>query len=351
MISLSRGGMNMNTAYAYKNRKEILIKSSSGGAFMGIVDVINKISTKNGAKAVVFGAAFDSEQNVVHKAAYTKEECFQFCGSKYVQSDTRQVYKEIATLLSNGQIVLFTGTPCQIAAVKAYTDIKQINQEYLYLVDIVCHGTPDKKIWKEYVSYLEEKNHSKLIKFCFRYKIKGWKGYPIYAEFANGTKKINTHDVSTYQILFRKNLLLKEVCFNCKFAGNFKSDLTIADFWGVDLCMPEIPTAGGVSLILAHNVKGNKLVNSMSEMCQNHDMILKRITSDRYLKYNHNLLHKSTKPSEYDDFWNDYREHGMQHVLKRYGEDNLKGKMKFLIKRTMRDSGMLGVVKKILRKA
>ena len=337
----------MEKAYAFKNETEILQKSSSGGAFLGIADTF----FKNESEGSVYGARFDDEFQVIHSSASTLTECLPFCGSKYVQSSVNGCYKEVVQNLVSGHSVLFTGTPCQIAALRSFAEKQKCNCERLYCVDIVCHGTPNAQFWMEYVRYLEKKNHGKLVRFSFRYKPRGWKGYPIYAEFSNGVKRINTLSVSTYQNLFRKNLLMKESCFRCRFPGNFRSDLTLADFWGIELCMPEVSVKGGVSLVLSHSEKGERLLAWMKEQCADKNILLQPVKDDAYLKYNHNLVESTKKPEQYQEFWNDYKIHGMEFVLKKYGGDNLTGRGKFYARRFLRDTGLLAAAKKILKKA
>lgn len=337
----------MSDAYVFKNKPEILEQSSSGGAFLGIAETFFK-KESNGT---VYGAMFTGDFKVIHSSAETLKECLLFCGSKYVQSDLNGCHEKVVEELKNGKSVLFTGTPCQIAAVKAYVEKKKCGREKLYTVDIACHGTPKKEFWKDYVAYLEKKKGAKLVKFSFRYKPRGWKGYPIYAEFANGIKRINTLDVSTYQNLFRKDLLMRESCFKCRFPGNFQSDLTLADFWGVELCMPEVSVKGGVSLILSHTEKGMQMIAWMQEQCEKEQVLLKKVPGDDYIKYNHNLSGTTQKPEQYEKFWNDYKTNGIEFVLKKYGGNNMIGKGKFYAKRFLRDSGMLAAAKKVLKKA
>lgn len=337
--------VDMNKAYAYKNLKSILERSSSGGAFMGIVKSF--VNMADGDQWSVYGAKFDEDFHVVHGKAVTIEECYAFCGSKYVQSDLSLCFNEIYSDLSSGGKVLFTGTPCQIAAVKKYIESKNCSDKNLFTVDIACHGAPSKDIWKDYVQYLECKNQSKLVEFSFRYKKKGWKGYPILARFENGKKYENAFATNGYMVMFRKNLLMPERCFSCKFAGNFLSDITIADFWGVELCMPEVPVDGGVSVMITHSDKGETLVSAM----QSEDVLLKETPNDNYIKYNPNLSKPTEKPESYETFRNDYKTEGFEYVLKKYGENTLKGRLKFSIKRFLRDSGLLALIKKVLKKA
>lgn len=332
----------MNTvAYAYKNQPNILKISSSGGAFLGIVERVFQLAEESGRQAVVYGAKWTEDLQVVHARATTFKECRAFCGSKYVQSDLQTSLQDAENDLREGKMVLFSGTPCQIASVSNLLKTHDCPTEHLITVDIACHGVPQPDFWNEYKTWLEQREGAKLKKFSFRYKPKGWKGYPIYAEFENGKVYKNSFRTSHYMTIFRKGLLMRPGCFNCPFPDNFRSDITIADFWGVELCMPEISTKGGVSLMLCHTEQGEALAKRMEG---------RPLPDDTYRKYNHNLTQKTPKPSEYETFWKDYEEHGIDFVLKKYGGDTFSGRVRFGTKRFLRSSGLMSLGKKILKK-
>lgn len=335
----------MIKGYAYKNTGEMLMKASSGGAFMGIVKAFTDLVGPD--KWVVYGAKFNDDFSVEHGRAETLQECYAFCGSKYVQSDISHCFEHILSDLSEGFSVLFTATPCQVAAVKKYLDSKNCDTDRLVTVDIACHGAPKTEPWRDFVKYIENENNSKLVEFSFRHKAKGWKGYPVLARFENGKVYENSFKTSGYMSMFRKNLLMPERCFCCKFAGKFLSDITIADFWGVEICMPEVPVKGGVSIMMTHSEKGEELAKKMS----NEDVLLLETPNNDFIRYNPNLEKPTAKPECYDKFWSDYKTKGFEYVLRLYGENSFKGMIKFNLKCFLRDSGILALVKKVMRKA
>lgn len=132
-------------AYAAINTDpEIRFQSSSGGIFTAIAEAI---IDRGG---VVFGAAFDKEFAVRQVFAETKEDLAAFRGSKYVQSDMGDAYSSVLRFLQSGRIVLFSGTPCQIGALKSF-----LGKEYpnLITVDLICHGVPSPMVWEKYVRH------------------------------------------------------------------------------------------------------------------------------------------------------------------------------------------------------
>ena len=135
-------------AYAMRNKNlDELSKSSSGGIFSVLANYV----IDNGG--VVFGAAYDSKLNINHIKATTKEELSPIRSSKYVQSNIGNSYREAEKILKNGQYVLFTGTPCQIAGLKSYL---MKDYEKLITADIICHGVPSQKLFHKYLDYLSE---------------------------------------------------------------------------------------------------------------------------------------------------------------------------------------------------
>ena len=172
--------------YAAKNKnEEIRLKSSSGGIFTLLAE---KIIKEGG---VVFGARFDENWEVIHAYTETIEGLEYFRGSKYVQSVIGDNLKKAKQFLEEGRKVLFSGTPCQIAGFKKYLRKKYEN---LLTVEVVCHGVPSPKVWRDYIEYKRAKrgtgknsvssslNELPVVTgICFRYKSNGWKkfGYKI----------------------------------------------------------------------------------------------------------------------------------------------------------------------------
>ena len=334
----------MQKTYAFKNTIDDLNISSSGGAFLAIAKAFYRMHPSG----IVYGSAFDEDFVVKHISASSYEDCKKFCGSKYVYSAIGNCYREIGRYLQEEKTVLFTGVPCQVGGLLKYLESKGINSSNLLTLDIVCHGTPKEDFWREYVEHLEKKEHAKLTYFSFRYKPLGWKGYPIYAEFANGVTRRNTIEISSYQNIYRKNLLTKKGCFSCPYPGAFLSDFTICDFWGVEYICPSLDTKNGVSLIISRTKKSDVMVDEIKRF---KGITVEEFHDENYVKYNHNLTKKTEKPENYDMFWREYKDKGLDFILKKYGGESLAGRIKFYSKRFFRDMGMVDFLKRILRKA
>ena len=128
---------------AHIKDEEILVNSSSGGIFTALAEAVLR------QQGMVFGAAYNEEMNVEHICINKIDDLHKLRGSKYVQSNTLATYGQVKQILGKERYVLYVGTPCQIAGLKRYLGKVY---ERLITVDLVCHGTPSPKIFREYIA-------------------------------------------------------------------------------------------------------------------------------------------------------------------------------------------------------
>ena len=287
--------LNNNDSQAFaainKNEKQ-RFASSSGGLFSVIAeDIIDR-------GGVVFGAAFDESFNVFHICVSTKEELAKLRGSKYVQSIIGNSYSQAKKYLDNGILVLFSGTPCQIAGLYSY-----LGKIYNNLItqDIVCHGVPSPMVWQKYVEYRNHLAKSSVKSVFFRNKETGWKSYSLKFVFQNGLDYSATIDNGNsddpYMNSFLKNFSLRPSCYDCSFK-TFKrpADITLGDFWGIQLTIPEMDDNKGTSLLIIHSLKGKALIDNISDKIS-----IKKVDFDS--SNNDSIILSSTKPMERDFFF------------------------------------------------
>lgn len=241
--------------YAFTKDAAICRNSSSGGVFTLLAEEILK---RGGA---VFGAGFDSDYRVCHQRIETPEEIAKLRTSKYVQSDLGDTLRQVRSLLQEKRPVLFSGTPCQIAALRRFLGKDDDN---LFTQDIICHGVPSPEVWKD---YLEQMHGGKQIKSVnFRDKTLGWYGFSMKVTYADGTSYRELATKDPYERAFLANLTLRPSCYQCQYKTVSRvSDLTLADYWGVELVHPELKQQQGVSLVLAHSEKGRRLLQAVSD--------------------------------------------------------------------------------------
>lgn len=261
-------------AYACKNLDETVRgKSSSGGIFSTVAKkVIN-------SKGLVCGAIFDNDFKVKHILIESLNDLPALYGSKYLQSDINDVYIRISKELNSGRFVFFSGTPCQCAGLKSFL---QKDYDNLFIADIVCHGVPSPKVWSKYLETLQKKYKSKIDKVNFRSKKSGWLNFAFIAEFDNGQRLIQSHKKNLYMQVFLKNLSLRETCYNCNFKGKSRfSDITLADFWGVEDIMPDMYDDKGTSLTIINTKKGELMFDDLKK-----DLNYLQTDIDKALLYN-----------------------------------------------------------------
>ena len=232
-----------------------------------------KYSTSGGASFIMaktiierggyFCGAVYWDGGAEHRICNSVDELYRFQGSKYVHSDVKDVYKEIEALLKDGKEVLFTGTPCQTAALRSY-----LRKEYdtLYCVDIVCHGVPNKKVLSGRIKTIEQSHGKKVIDIRFRDKQPDQYNTCMKYTFEDGTSYKCSEFEDAYIRSFESGYILRDNCFNCTYKKSERcSDITIADFWGYAPRKLKFNSyCKGTSLMIINSEKGNKLFKRAS---------------------------------------------------------------------------------------
>lgn len=276
--------------FASHNPDEKIRRESSAG---GIFSLLAEHVLSEGG--VVYGAAFGQEWNVRHFRIDTVNELWRLRGSKYVFSDFKCTPSEIEKDIENGRKVLFSGTPCQVAAIRKRLG----NYPLLLLVETVCHGAPDARYWERYLEELLKKLRRKptdIASINFRDKRTGWKNYSFTITFNDGGVFTQPHDDNLYMRAFLQNLTLRKGCFVCpfKYPNGTKADITIGDFWGISQLAPEIDNDLGTTVVIARTKKGLVYV----------DTFLSSVffTLEEIGRYNPAIIKSAEQPSNYVDF-------------------------------------------------
>lgn len=266
-------------AFACYNKDELIRKKSSSG---GIFSLLAQVVIEN--NGVVFGAKFDENFNVIHDYTLNIDEVAVFRGAKYVQSTIGNTYKDAKEFLDKGKIVLYSGTPCQISGLKRY-----LGKDYdsLFCVDLICHGVPSHKAWDKYKNYLSDGKQIESI--SFRDKTYGWKSYSVKVKFKGGSEKLIKGSEDKYIRGFIGDIYLRPSCHDCKFKTlNRESDITLADFWGVNNVREEMDDDKGTSLIFVNSDRGSKLLEFISD-----NIVKKRVDINEAVKYNLSAIKSS----------------------------------------------------------
>ncbi len=233
--------------------KEKLAKSSSGGLCSIAAE---KIIEKGG---VVFGCAFDENLIAKHIKVDNINDLEKIRRSKYVASSTGDTFTEVKTELKTNRTVLYIGTPCQIAGLKAFLGK---NYENLYTIDLICHGVPSQKFFSKYISWLEKKYKRQVTDYRFRDKdVGGWFCGSKAKVIMVNKKVIINCPTDPYFGSFLKASCYRESCYKCRYAQKLRvGDMTAGDFWGVEKFYENIDISGGVSAAMVNSKKGNQLL-------------------------------------------------------------------------------------------
>lgn len=281
----------------YKNN------SSSGGIFPLIADYILS------EKGIVVGAAFDEKFYLKHIAITNKNDLNKLKGSKYLQSDLNNIFLYIKKNVKSKKI-LFVGTPCQVAGLKAFL---KNDCDNLFCIDLVCHGVPSPKLFSKYVDELEKKYNDELLNYNFRDKCTGWDNYSNTMQFKKH-KRSELQKNNKYMKLFLSNVSLRESCYDCNFKlGNKYSDITLGDFWGVSNYYPNMYNKNGVSAIIINTKKGQIIFDSVIDKIKYCECELNEILTE-----NSSLKVSSKKPKEREDFFNNISNFSIDDLEKKY---------------------------------
>ena len=303
--------------YAVKNKEDsIRIASRSGGVFTALSDCVLK---ENGS---IYGCILSDDFSAYHVKATNEEERNRMRGSKYIQSDMGNSFRNVLQDLSIGKKVLFSGTSCQIDGLRKYLGKDYTN---LFCVDIVCHGVPSPKVWKDYIKWQEHNCKKKIRLVDFRNKRDfGWTAH-VESLYTVDGKCINS---SIFTKLFYEHNILRPSCYECKYKSIFHpSDITLADYWGIENVVPGFSDDKGVSLVLINTIKGKLLFDDAIAS-------LNCVPTDISQSLQPPLQHPYPRPSERDAFWNDYYSRGFDYIAKKYG--GYESKPVAILKRIMR---------------
>ncbi len=227
--------------------------SSSGGMFTVAAEYILE---KGGS---VCGAAYTDGFEVEHIIISDKNQLPLLRGSKYMQSHTRHIYKDIKSLLESGKLILFTGMPCQVAGLYAFLGK---DYENLYTIDLLCHGITSSKVFKKY--HDDVLNGKPLSRLEFKAKEPwGWHA-GVNAFFTDGTKYAKPLEADVYFIAYLKSMAKNTTCGTCGVNRlPRQGDLTIGDFWGIPQTDPEMYDKKGTSVVLVNNEKAQKFFDTL----------------------------------------------------------------------------------------
>lgn len=280
--------------------------SSSGGAFSALASLVLKRG------GYVCGAAFSEDfHEVRHLIIHHQEELALLRTSKYLQSNMGQTYAAIKKLLNEGEEVLFSGTPCQVAGLHLF-----LRREYprLTTLDIVCHGVPSPRIYSDYATWLERRCGAHLTHYNFRDKRWSWVRFNMRAEFSNGTRYYGKWETDLFYRGFLQDLYLRDCCYQCAFSKHERyADITLSDFWGVfQASRRDWLDDKGLSMCMSNTEKGEQMIQDAADYMTSEHVERKTALSNGGFN-----AREATREGKYA-FLSLYREKGFEATIEKY---------------------------------
>lgn len=292
-------------AAIHKNMK-VRWESTSGGAFSALAEVMYAQG------GYVSGAVYNEDFSVSNFVSNNPTDLARLRSSKYLQSNAENLYKEIESLLRNGEKVLACGTPCQMAALRSY-----LRKDYsnLLIVDFICRGVNSPKVYRSYLDSLERKYGSKVVYVKAKNKELGWRNLTRKVTFANGESYYGILMDDDFRRGYHTNVFCRPSCYKCEFKGFPRmSDITVADYWGIEKVDKNLDNNIGTSMILLNSRKGESYFEKAK-------YFLECVETPLMSTFGGNpALFKSIAPAKIDRkaFFEDLSKDGFEAVVKKY---------------------------------
>ena len=240
--------------YVGRNKNFGIRKKSSSG---GIFQLLAESALERGW--LVCGCVYDEGMMPMHIVSDKADDVYRMLGSKYVKSELSGALTQIKVLLKKGKTVLFSGTPCQIGAVRNLFP----NNPNIICIGVVCHGSIERDVWKAYLK--EESKRGKIVDVTMRDKSKGWLNYGLRFKFADNSEHVTYRKEDGFFLkAFTDGLLERKRCLDCAYKGSqIKADILLGDAWGMDSIVPELSDEWGLSGIVCITEIGNDFFQSI----------------------------------------------------------------------------------------
>ncbi len=309
---------------AVHKKEEIAARSASGGAFASILELLRNDNT------VVFGVVME-RLKIKHMYSQIKD-ISVFSKSKYVQSDTNGSFSKVKQFLAKGKNVIFSGTPCQVMALRNF--LKDKNTENLFTVDIVCHGVPSQKMFDMYIEGVEKKKGAvKEVIFKNKKEFNGRvNSRSAEIVYMNGDSTIESVATDPYLKAYYARINYRPSCMDCRFAcRNRVSDITLGDAWGIERKYEKLDPIKGVSLVIANTEQGVKVLERLAER-----MDVYPISMEEAVNTNGQLKHPTEKHPKREEFIQLISEHSFDEAVRRVFRVSLMKRVLSKIKRVLR---------------
>lgn len=254
-------------------------QSASGGAFTEICKAWDV------GDSVFCGAAWNG-LNIEHRCIQGIDNIGPLRKSKYIASDTKDVFQKIKNYLSAGKKAVFCGTPCQVAGLKHFLGK---GQENLLLIDLICHGAGSPKVFQACINNISNQFGWDVCSYEFRAKRTAHQTDYLQKVKIKGGKSIYIEN-DPYMQLFLSQQCLRPSCGkNCRFrSAQRQGDITIADFKGLTNVFPDLNgSRKNYSSIIFNTQKGKSVIPQLSKSMKMRECDIEDIKKYNPLFYRH----------------------------------------------------------------
>lgn len=302
---------------AQSKTEEVLDSCTSGG----FVDTLCRYVLEK-CNGYVAGVAYDESFMPTHKIVDSYEAAKAFRNSKYAQSVLGNVFSDVQKLLSCGEVVMFIGTPCQVAGLKSFLGKDYSN---LVSVDLVCRSIPSPKFWREYLNWQEMRHKAPIKEVTCRKKTYGYHSGTLELQFETGKRYTGSNRVDYFMKCFHGDICSRRSCYGCHFKTKHRcSDFTVFDCWRPSLATePAVEDNDrGYSNVLVHTAKGKDILNALA------DISLYQSDPDRMLSVMGSMIAKSIEMNDKRHrFYADLDQYGFEETVKRYKKVTFKDRL------------------------
>ena len=305
---------NPNTIYAAQTQNEkILLTSTSSGIVYSLSEKIIDLG------GIVYGCSEKNYKSIDHIKVDTFEDLKLLQKSKYVQSNINFIFKEIKSKLNENILILFIGTPCQVAGLRNF--LKK-DFDNLLTVDLVCHGVPSQKMLKSQVESFREVDNIEpdniFVEFRSKYlkdnKIKSDYEFQIF-NIKNKRKIRLVNEIglnSAYIRSFLTGMTIRDSCIKCLYTTQGRvSDITAGDFWGLGKKIKSnLNIENGASLVLINTNKGEKFFDKIK-----FDFEIEKHTFEEACLMNQNLYEPCQPYFDRKKFLNNFVKLGLEKAV------------------------------------
>lgn len=307
-------------AYAVQMRDVAERLSCQSG---GLSSLLTKQMLARGG--VVYGCVLDEEFRAVYSCVTTAAGAVRLRGSKYVQADTRDIYRQVRDDLQAGRSVLFIGTPCYAEGLLSY--LHGGYREQLVTADIICHGVPSPRLWQDFLTYRQQEVGQKVTQVRFRDKANyGWHSHVESVWF--GAKRCSS---TVYTDIFYSHMAMRESCLQCRFTSTERhSDITMSDCWGLERNQPEFDDNRGTSLAIINTETGRQWFELVVHEA---DVVPVKLEDYMQPQLQHPIACDRAARAK---FWQDYAQRGYRYIFQNYGHDSGYWRLRRRLKKVLR---------------